>query len=367
MVSQVAPALSNSRSKTTPAVPWASRLESRLWLNCDFRAIGEITTRLFGISGISEKCVSDPTVDQGCEREERTTTERLLRQTTASYLMCVASVLPMRYDESGIDGELGQGTGRGWSRWHAIPTDLRSMAHLNSSLAFLMRPVLVLLVYVNVSIALLAMKTILERDFQDWTLAEAVEILNQSSWAQQRTFTRVVAGIGSGVLGEKEIFKTFFVRFLSAEPIRKAFVRVQQIQQGYEQMSEDERKDFEALVSPGLKLDVSQWIVVSLTFRSNNPRQERRVESFLDAQTVETMKARAFLSTDRLSQVELEAYFPPRRDGVGAKFVFPRQLSGEPIITKEESSVTFEANLLTQRLRVTFLVSEMLLDGELAL
>ncbi len=241
------------------------------------------------------------------------------------------------------------------------------MAHPNGSLVFIMRTVLVLLICLNVPVALIAMETVLEKDFRDWTLAEAVEVLNQSSWAQQRTFTRVVAGIGSGVLGEKEIFNTFFVRFLSAEPIRKALVRVQQIQQGYDQMGEGERKRFEALVYPGLELDVSQWIVVSLTFRSNNPRQERRVERFLDAQTVETMKARAFLSTDRLSQVELAAYFPPRRDGVGAKFVFPRQLSGEPIISKEENAVTFEANLPTQRLRVTFPVSEMLLNGELAL
>ena len=263
--------------------------------------------------------------------------------------------------------ELRQGTSRGWFRWATFPVDSRSMAHPNGLLALIMRSVLILLVYLNVSVPLMAVETVLEKDFQDWTLAEAVEILNQSSWAQQRTFTRVVAGIGSGVLGEKEIFNTFFVRFLSAEPIRKAFFRVQQIQQGYDQMDEVERKRFEALVSPGLELDVSQWIVVSMSFRSNNPRQERRVESFLDAQTVETMKARAFLSTDRLSQVELAAYFPPRRDGVGAKFVFPRQLSGEPILSKEESSVTFEANLPTQRLRITFPVPEMLLDGELAL
>ena len=281
--------------------------------------------------------------------------------------MWLASVLPMRYDKSEIAGELRQGPSRGWSRCYPALTDSSSMAHPYGSFAFIRRLVLVLLVYLKVSTVLMGMEIVLEKDFQDWTLAEAVEILNQSSWAQQRTFTRVVAGIGSGVLGEKEIFNTFFVRFLSAELIRKAFVRVQQIQQGYDQMGEDERRDFEALVSPGLELDVSQWIVVSMTFRSNNPRQERRVERFLDAQTVETMKARAFLSTDRLSQVELAAYFPPRRDGVGAKFVFPRQISGEPIISKEESSVTFEANLPTQRLRVTFPVSEMLLDGELSL
>lgn len=226
---------------------------------------------------------------------------------------------------------------------------------------------LVLLIHLNAVVALMAMETVLEKGFQDWTLAEAVEILNQSSWAQQRTYTHVVAGVGSGVLGEKEIFNTFFVRFLSAEPIRKAFVRVQQIHQGYDQMNDQERERFKVLMFQGLELDVSEWIVVSVTFRSNNPRQERRVEQFLDAQTVETMKARTFLSTDSRSQIELAAYFPPRRDGVGAKFVFPRHLLGEPIVSKEQTSITFEANLPTQELRVTFPVSDMFRDGELIL
>ena len=367
MVFRIARVLSSSGVKTTPGVHW---LQGRGPDCVSIVVSGRLERPRFDFSEPEESLGGEVAILQlirAVNVGSRQQQSSFFCRPLSGCLVYVASVLPMRYDKLGIAVEPRQGTSRGWSRWYPIATDSRSMAHPNGSLALIMRSILVLLVYLNVSPALMAVETVLEKDFRDWTLAEAVEILNQSSWAQQRTFTRVVAGIGSGVLGEKEIFNTFFVRFLSAEPIRKAFVRVQQIQQGYDQMDEVERKRFEVLVSPGLELDVSQWIVVSMTFRSNNPRQERRVERFLDAQTVETMKARAFLSTDRLSQVELAAYFPPRRDGVGAKFVFPRQLSGEPIISKEESSVTFEANLPTQRLRVTFPLSEMLLNGEVAL
>ena len=44
---------------------------------------------------------------------------------------------------------------------------------------------------------------------REWSLSKAVEILNSSPWARQETFTRVVAGVGSGVSGEKELFNAF--------------------------------------------------------------------------------------------------------------------------------------------------------------
>jgi len=55
--------------------------------------------------------------------------------------------------------------------------------------------------------------------YRNWSLSEALELLSNSSWARQETYTRVIGGIGSGIQGEKEIYNTFFVRFLSAAPI----------------------------------------------------------------------------------------------------------------------------------------------------
>ncbi|UCF37642.1 MAG: hypothetical protein JSU96_01880, partial [Acidobacteriota bacterium] len=61
------------------------------------------------------------------------------------------------------------------------------------------------------------------KSFEQWSLKQAIDVLSRSSWARQETFTHVVGGIGSGIEGEKEIYNTFFVRFLSAAPIRKAY------------------------------------------------------------------------------------------------------------------------------------------------
>jgi hypothetical protein len=178
--------------------------------------------------------------------------------------------------------------------------------------------------------------------FHEWSLDKAVKVLNDSPWARHETFTRVIRGVGSGISGEKEIYNTFYVRFLSARPIREAYARVQQIQYGYDAMTPQEKQRFEEAQSPNLDLDVSRWIVVSVSFRSNDPNEESSIRRFFQSETVNTLKTKAFLSTPTCPQVELSAYFPQREESIGAKFVFPRVIDDLPVVTRECSSVTLE-------------------------
>lgn len=202
-------------------------------------------------------------------------------------------------------------------------------------------------------------------DYRSWTLEEAVAVLTNSPWARKETYTRVIGGIGSGLSGEKEIYSTFFVRFLSAGPIREAYVRVRQIQAGYDQMNREEQKKFDSNVEPGLRLDVRNWIVVTVGFRSNDQGLELRVKRFLETQTTDTMKSRAFLSTARIPQLEIAAYYQPREEVVGAKFVFPRRLKNEPVVSPADDRVTFELDLpgFDPELRAIFPTEEMKVEG----
>jgi hypothetical protein len=206
--------------------------------------------------------------------------------------------------------------------------------------------------------------------YSKWSLAKAVAILNSEPWARQETFTRVVPGVGSGVSGEKEIYNTFYVRFLSARPIREAYARVQQIQHGYEDLTEEQKKRFDQILQPGLDMNVDRWLVVAVSFRSNDPAEESTVRRFLQSQTRETLKTLAFLSTPENPQIELAAYYPPREESVGAKFIFPRSLDGSPIVDTNTEQITFElldvpgAN---PRLRATFFTKEMVSDGKVIL
>ena len=204
--------------------------------------------------------------------------------------------------------------------------------------------------------------------FHQWSLDRAVKILNDSPWARQETFTRVLRGVGSGISGEKEIYNTFYVRFLSARPVREAYARVQQIQRGYEKMSPAEKQQFDAVQLPNLDLDVSKWIVVSISFRSNDPNEESSVRHFFQSETVETLKTKVFLSTPLCPQIELSAYFPQQEESVGAKFVFRREIDGVPILSRDCQKVTLELLNVPgtdSRLCSTFDVKPMIVGNQL--
>jgi hypothetical protein len=209
---------------------------------------------------------------------------------------------------------------------------------------------------------------ITQEHFSKWPLNRAVQLLNSSPWAKHETYTRVISGVGSGISGEKEIYNTYYVRFLSARPIREAYARVQQIQHGFDKMSPERRRQFEEAQLSNLDIDVSRWIVLSVSFRSNDPNEESSVRRFFQSETVKTLKTKAFLSTTSCPQVELGAYFPQREESVGAKFVFPREVNGVPVLTRDCTDITLELLDVpgtNARLRATFAVKPMIVDDRI--
>lgn len=207
----------------------------------------------------------------------------------------------------------------------------------------------------------------LKKSFRQWTLEDAVWMLNRSPWAQRETFTDVVGEVGSGVRGEKEILSTYFVRFLSAVPVRQAYLRVKQIQSGYDGMSEDGKRRFDDLTAPGLRMDRGRWIVVAVAFRSNDVDAELSFRQHFQTQTLETLKQTTSLSTARFSELQPIAYFAPEEEAVGARFVFPREVDGVSVVSSEDETVTFEldAPVAADRLRSEFSVPKMMVEGKL--
>jgi 3-oxoacyl-(acyl-carrier-protein) synthase len=103
----------------------------------------------------------------------------------------------------------------------------------------MLKSVLLIILFPFLAFSAASWKTL--EPFHLWSLDRAVKLLNDSPWARQETYTRVIKGVGSGISGEKEIYNTFYVRFLSARPVREAYARIQQIQHGYDSMVPDRR------------------------------------------------------------------------------------------------------------------------------
>ena len=184
---------------------------------------------------------------------------------------------------------------------------------------------------------------------------EAIRVLNQSPWARRQTEASVVEGVGSGLYGEKEIFNRYFVRLASAEPIRDAYRTINDLLQGETPAQETASGNGDILGE--LPED---YLVFVVTFRSNDPEREREVQRMLEAQTTNTLRTRAYLSTKPFPQLEIETYFRPLETAVGAKFVFPKRVEGQPIVLEDEESFVFEVDFPEESpdLRVTFPVTE---------
>lgn len=209
----------------------------------------------------------------------------------------------------------------------------------------------------------------IDSPFEEWSREYSLKILNESPWAKNQTYIRQIGGIGSGIQGEKEIYSTYFVRFLSAEPVRKAFARIKQLHIDYENLNENQKKAFDTENQKTVDLDLEDWIVVSVAFRSNVPREESEIDQFLMGQTTETVKNRAYLSTKKFPRLEISQYIPPQEKIVGAKFVFPKTKNGQKVVSSEDEKIVFEFDPPDSGtiLRMTFDVQEMIEGGEVIL
>jgi len=199
---------------------------------------------------------------------------------------------------------------------------------------------------------------------EEYSLEKALDILNESDWARQQTVTQVVSGVGSGEYGEKEIFSRYYIRILSAPPIRKAYESIRkQMKQDHPDASLHGNLDLSAY-------DDSRFLVIGVAFRSNHPDLEGMVLNTFRSQTVETLQNRAYLSTTRFPQVRLAEYAAPSDPAIGAQFVFPRLIDGESVISPGDTSFAFELDLPGRRvpeLRVTFPVTDAVVGNSSAI
>lgn len=270
------------------------------------------------------------------------------------------------------------------------------------------RPTLVfgLLGLAALSLCLWAADEYWKKPLENWTREEAEEMLTDSPWAKSFVLAtdtgrkpmpsesigasgpasvpvqaqgslagslppdiRAERGRGGDVPGEREIFDAYRVRLFSALPIRQAHLRKMQLDSGYDQMNAFQRDAFDRKTERATSLDVSDRIIVSLEFESNDRGSQMEVNRKLRELTTDQLKQSAYLITERFERLELQEYYPPSPDGSGVKFIYPRKLNGEPVVSSDDSELKFEFFVpgTTQKLYIIWKVNELQYGGELAL
>jgi hypothetical protein len=206
-----------------------------------------------------------------------------------------------------------------------------------------------------------------KKPYTEWSEKEALKLLNESPWGQTQIFTNNsnTFGTGPGSSRASGDYNTYFlnirIRFLSAKPVRQAFSRLIAIKQKGE-MNDQLAAQLKAFATQ----DLPDYIIIAVDVDSSEAKNEiREFRSLLDTRTTVDLKSDTYLSVGG-ERVYVADYQPPKKDGLGAKFIFPRKVNGKPLVTPETQEILFYSELSPKyKLSMRYKVKELIYDGKL--
>lgn len=198
------------------------------------------------------------------------------------------------------------------------------------------------------------------------TIEDAVKILNSSPWGQTQVdtdtsemfFSPTKPGVGAleqdtllpGRTREQQtrnnnrtdrgainqaVSVNYYVRFFSSRPVREALARI--VILNHPEPGPKLLNEMQGFV----ERDFGPYIVVTVTCGSPDGRYLGPAMQAFDSATGQTLKNNTYLERSDGKRVYLSDYRPPDSDGLGAKFVFPRYVDGEPFLISPKGSVRF--------------------------
>jgi len=151
----------------------------------------------------------------------------------------------------------------------------------------------------------------------------------------------------------------YYVRFLSAKPVRAAFARKVLLAKN------EPDPELTSQLQAFIDRDFKDYIVVSVGIEVQEQRMAAPLMRVFIGATTADLQKNVYLERKDGKKLYLMEYRPPVEDGMGAKFVFPRMFEGQPFLT-ENDSVRFVAQVNEKmKLNTRYKVSEMMYDGKL--
>lgn len=221
-----------------------------------------------------------------------------------------------------------------------------------------------------------------QKPWTEWTKKDVEKTLNDSAWGQTQTeggsggaqsgdtgaVTQVAAQRSAdrqmqrqGESGETKPvnYVKYQVRFLSAKPVRAAFAR--QVLLSRPEADEALTTQLQGFVDR----DFSEYIIVSVGVQVGDAKMAGPIMAAFTNANAEALKQNVYLERKDGKKLFLIEYRAPIEDGMGAKFIFKRELDGQPFLS-ENDNVRFVAQLNERmKLNTRYKLSDMLYDGKL--
>lgn len=185
------------------------------------------------------------------------------------------------------------------------------------------------------------------KPYTEWSEKEATKIMNDSPWSQTHTLTDTSKAFNTS-RGRRSASSTasnvvtvnFRVRFLSSHPVRQAITRLALLhdQKIPEQMLVRLRALAEA--------PFPDYVVVGVTTDSDRGSDMlTQANETLRRATTAVLANKTYLITNTGQRIYLKEYQPPRNDGFGARFIFPRIIDGKEMLSPGNGEVVFHTEM----------------------
>jgi hypothetical protein len=220
-----------------------------------------------------------------------------------------------------------------------------------------------------------------EKPWTEWSEKDVIKVMTDSAWAQtQKELTDTDNSPSPGitaVAGKREASSSavekntesgetmgrrtslvinYYMAFLSAKPVRQAFVRYLEIK------TPDMPADKAAERRGFIDRDFSEYIVVALKLDGTDKKKLAPAMQLLGGDP-KAFKDTAYLERKDGKRVALIDYRTP--DQLGAKFIFPRTLEGKPFLDANSGEVRIYLEIGKTKLSRRFKVADMMYDGKL--
>ena len=221
------------------------------------------------------------------------------------------------------------------------------------------------------------------KPWTEWTEKEAMKMLNESAWGQTQTETNTSemfysptssnrSPIGNrpldnpggsdtndrssqGALNQATNIN-FRIRLLTAKPIREALARRAQLQ----------NPELAEKLKAFAEQQTDQYIVVAVDYDSKDGRFTGPAMQVFNSANTGTLKNSTYLESKDGKRLFLDQYIAPIKDGMGAKFVFPRTLNNELFVNEQSGFLRFYSEMAKNvKINMRFKISDMMYDGKL--
>ena len=213
-----------------------------------------------------------------------------------------------------------------------------------------------------------------KKPYTEWTEKEARKLLDDSPWGQTQVFSdtsnefgrgiaRGAAGTGDTTSGDYSAhYLNIRIRLLSAKPVRQAFSRLIELMQK-NAMNPQLNAQLKAFATQ----ELPDYIIVVVDADAKETKNElREFRSLLDTRTIADLKNGTYLSGTGGERVYVAEYQPPKKDNLGAKFIFPRLLNGKPFITPDGDEIHFYSRLSRKYiLNMRYRIKDLMYNGKL--